>query len=187
MKIIKPTLLVLLLLINVNLYAQTKEDTIVSWFKYISKVDQTYLKKSKVFIRDQIFVNNFRIINDLIDEGVLKKELLNSFSEKSVFKIDVGFHITFIHVLQTAPNLILNKDYIEFIENEIVNNNFKKEFLVYPLSIYHFNMTYYQNDSLKKVENGKARLIDHQYDALFYEALEKWGIEVSELKKKLGK
>ena len=187
MKPLKPTLLVLLLLINFKFYAQTKEDTIVDLFKYISKVDQTYLKKSKAFIRDQIFVNNFRIINDLIDEGVLKKELLNSFSEKSVFKIDVGFHITFIHVFETAPNLILNKDYIEFIENEIVNNNFKKEFLVYPLSIYHFNMTYYQNDSLKKVENGKARLIDHQYDALFYEALDRWGIEVSELKKKLGK
>jgi len=180
-------ILLVLTLINFNPYAQTKEDTIVDLFKYISKVDQTYLKKTKAFIRDQIFVNNFRIINDEIVKGSLNKELLKSFSEKAAFKVYVGFYITFIHVFETAPNLILNKDYIEFIENEIVNNNFKKEFLVYPLSIYHFNMTYYQNDSLKKVENGKARLIDHQYDALFYEALEKWGIEVSELKKKLGK
>lgn len=178
-------ILLILIFINFNSYAQTKEDTIVDLFKYILKVDQTYLKKA--FIRDQIFVNNFRIINEEIRKGSLKKEFLNVFSEKSVFKVQVGFHATFIHVLQAYPELILNEGYIKFIENEIVNNNFKKEFLVYPLSIYHFNMTYYQNDSLKKVENGIARLIDHQYDALFYEALEKWGIEVSELKKKLGK
>lgn len=180
-------ILLILIFINFNSYAQTKEDTIVDLFKYISKVDQTYLKKTKAFIRDQIFVNNFRIINDEIVKGSLNKELLNSFSEKAVFKVQVGFHTTFIHVLQAYPELILNEGYIEFIENEIVNNNFKKEFLVYPLSIYHFNMTYYQNNSLKKVENGIARLIDHRYDTLFYEALEKWGIEVSELKKKLGK
>ena len=187
MKTLKPTLLILLFLINFNLYAQTKEDTIVDLFKYISKVDQTYLKKSKAYIRDQIFVNNFRIINDLIGEGVLKKELLNSFSEKSVFKIDVGFHITFIHVLQTYPELILNKDYIEFIENEIVNNNFNKEFLIYPLSTFHYIMNYYKNDPSRKPMNISAKDFNHQYDTLFYEALDRWGIEVSELKKKLGK
>ena len=48
-------------------------------------------------------------------------------------------------------------------------------------------MNYYKNDTSRKPVNIAAKNFNHQYDALFYEALDRWGIEVSELKKKLGK
>lgn len=167
-------LLFFLFISNLSI-SQTKEDTTVMWFKYINKVDQTYLKTQ--FIRSQIYVNDFNIINNQIKLGNLKKSILTTYKKKSNFEISTGFDITFIHIFQTKSELIWNSEYVSFIENEINNNDFNKELLVFPLRMYHYWITYYQTEKSKKIEHSFAKKMSHQYDVLFYEAIKRWGLE----------
>jgi hypothetical protein len=170
----KKTILFFFLFISTFSIGQTKEDTTVMWFKYIHKVDQTYIKTE--FIRNQIFVNNFELINSQIKNGNLKKNLLSGYKKKSVFEIKIGFEATLIHISQTNPALIWNNDYVSFIENEIKNNDLDSSLFIRALELYHYNMTYYQVEKNKN-KNYFADIIDHQYDSLFFEALKRWGIE----------
>ncbi len=157
------------------MFSQTSEDTTFMWFKYIYKVDKTYTQKQ--FIRSQIYINNFNIINNELKKGVLKKSAISGYNKKTNAAIKYGMDLTFIHILKTNPALILNVEYINFIENEIINNDFDEELLVMALNFYYYNLTYYQSDPPKKNENPFAKHMSHQYDDLLYEAIKRWGIE----------
>ena len=170
----KTIFLLFFLFISTLSISQTKEDTTVMWFQYISKVDQSYLKTA--FIRNQIFVNNFELINSQIKNGNLKKNLLSVYQKKSVFEIKMGFEATLIHISQTIPSSIWNNDYVSFIENEIKNNDLDNSLFLSALKIYHYNMTYY-HDEKNKIKNYYADIIEHQYDTIFYEAIKRWGVE----------
>ena len=94
----------------------------------------------------------------------------------------MGFEATLIHISQTIPSSIWNNDYVSFIENEIKNNDLDNSLFLSALEIYHYNMTYYQ-DEKNKNKNYYADIIDHQHDTVFYEAIKRWGLEEIVLKK----
>ena len=171
----KTIFLLFFLFISTLSISQTKEDTTVMWFKYIHKVDESYLKQP--FIRHQIYINNLGVITKLIINGDLKISLLQSYTEKSKFHIKYGFDVTFIHVLRNNPELILNNEVVSFLENEIKNNDFDKTLLTDAIEYHRYNLTYYQGDKKHKKENTFAKKMSHQYDSLFFEALKRWGIE----------
>ena len=171
----KTIFLLFFLFISTLSISQTKEDTTVMWFKYIHKVDESYLKQP--FIRHQIYINNLGVITKLIKNGDLKNTLLKTYSNKSYFQISNGFSITFIHVLKNNPELILNNDFISFMENEIKNNDFDKALLIVAFEYHRYNLTYYEGDKKHKNENPFAKKMSHEYDSLFFEAIKRWEIE----------
>lgn len=159
-------------------YAQTKQDTINNWFKFINKQDQSYLKID--YIRNDNFLNNFRILNEQFTQNNLKNSVLNSFNKKVINTVNSGISCTFTHILQTKPELILNNDYIEFIECQIQKNDFDPNRLKYAMANYYYNMNYYKKFQKNNIINDHADEIQHQYDELFYLAMKKWGIQESD-------
>lgn len=175
----KKLLGLILILLSQYSYTQTKQDTVYNWFKFINKQDQSYLKIG--YIREDNFLNNFRILNEQFKSNNIKSSILNTFSEKVINTINFGISSTFTHVLQTKPELILNQEYISFIENQIQQNDFDPNRLKMSLKIYYYNMNYYQKFQKNNIKNVYADDIQHQYDELFYTALKKWGFKESDL------
>ncbi len=176
MKIIIVSLFIIL---GNSFFAQKQEEKVYQWFKYILKQDKSNLDKA--YIRIVIFKQNFDILNTQLKEHALHCDSTKNYTKKTNDKIDFGINITFTHILQTYPELILNEEYIQFIKNQIDTKNLDKKLLVDPLKYYYYNMNYYTKFQKGNIKNGYADDIQHQLDPLYYKALDAWGINLSEI------
>jgi hypothetical protein len=137
-----------------------EKDEILKLFKEILISDQTELKDSTK--RAQIFrANYFKIIGLIENQGFVNVD--STFQkEKDQKTVKWGFTMTFTHILQTDPKLILNAETIDLISKEIHSGNLNKEYLIIPLSVFVYDFT---------------NLMQEEVDF----ALEEWGIDESEL------
>jgi len=169
-----PVLISFLLFSSIFSFGQTKHDSISKLFKQIVKDDQSHVRKP--VIRNEIFVKNFNLINEQFQQNNLTSSCLNSLKKKPLENVNSGVKKTFIHILQTKPELILNEDYIQFIEKQITSNDFDKSRLKSALTMYYYEMY------ISKKSNNHCEKFNHEYDDLFFGAIQRWGFEESDVK-----
>ncbi len=173
-------LISIVLFSSVISFGQTKQDLISKLFKQIIKEDQSHLKQQE--IRNKIFVQNFNLINEQFKQNNLTNSCLNSLNKKRLKNVNTGLRVTFIHILQTKPELILNEDYIQFIEKQITENDFDKSRLKTALTIYYYDMYSSRKGNNCSTQNSCCKKFNHEYDDLFFEAIKRWGFEESDVK-----
>ena len=179
LKLFMKLLIVLFISLPSIIFCQTKEDTTASWFKYIYEIDGKMTKKAQEFMLKDIYTTNLNIISTQIKEGALTNKLISVYNKNTNNYIRSGIDMTYWHILKYNPSLILNAEYINFIENEIKNNDFDKKLLINMFQTYY---RIFLNSNLEKNQDKWEENIKHEFDALFYEAIKRWEIEDSILK-----
>lgn len=136
------------------------KEEVLTLFEEIESSDRTELDDTSK--RAQIFRANYSKIIGLIEnQGFVNVDSIYK-KKKDRKTIKTGFRMTFIHVLQTDPKLILNPEIIELIRIEIHTGNLNKGCLIVPLSVFVYE---------------SPNLLQEEVDF----ALDEWGIEESEL------
>ena len=161
------------------IFCQTQEDTTANWFKYIFEIDGKMTKIANEFMLKDIYTANFNIIETQIKKGALTNKLTLVYNKNTNKYIRSGISITYWHVLKYNPSLILNPDYINFIENQIKNNDFDEKLLVNMFQEYY---RIFLNPYPEKNQDKWVKHMTHEFDSLFYQAIKSWGIEDSILK-----
>ncbi|WP_139134383.1 hypothetical protein [Crocinitomix algicola] len=147
----------------------TKED-IGDMFHEINKTDQTYIGEN---IRDTQFVKNFNQIINLIKVQGYPKFFDNNENKKLNRSIENGTKRTFVHILQTKPELLLNTEIIDIISKEISEQRINSEIMKFALSIYQYDM-----------DVGRIDYWSESIEKNFYLAIQKWDIKLYNVKKK---
>ncbi|GEM_PF-4640077 len=167
-------ILTVLILMPSCFFSQTNEDTTSMWFEYVFKVDGEMTRSAQEFMLKDIYTTNLNIVNTQIKDGLVTNKLISTYNKNTNDNIKNGIYITFWHVLKYNPSLILNPDYISFIENEIKNNDFDEKLLINMFKDYY---RIFLNPNPEKNQDLYAKSIDHDYDLLFYDAIKRWNIE----------
>ncbi|WP_133122251.1 hypothetical protein [Brumimicrobium salinarum] len=130
-------------------------------FKQINKSDASKLRHPEK--REEIFLTNFKEIKELIEyQGLV---IDSNFSKKRHIKLaESAIRMTFTHILQSNPSLILNEKFIELIREKLQTKKFCKDYLIFPLSVY-----VYENE------------IKSPFEGVLKDAMRIWGINESEL------
>ena len=151
-----------------HLQAQLSTDELNAIFTRISEKDKSHLGKDSIdiSIRQNMFVENFDTINYLLQTHQLVgiKERL---SKKQYRKYEGAISITFTHIWQTNPALILNDGFIDFLKQEIDAKRFDISVLYYPCSYAIYKNPYYEHPLSMEKE--------------LYKAFDAWGIDRSKL------
>ena len=175
----------LFLLLNFFYFkAQTSQDSLKMAFEIITELDQKAIK-SKLLpkeVKNQIFLNNLKIIQTYILKNKLRADSLLTYNKKTYNAISIGHGITLLHLVKYYPSAIFNEEYISFMENQIKNNNFDKNLIVPDLGTYYSWITYYDPNRIHKNENPIAKKINHQYDEVFYDMVKRFDISIDTLK-----
>lgn len=145
-------------------------EEIADMFHDINKSDETHMGEK---IRDTLFIKNFNQIIDLIKVQGYPKFSDEKKNKKLNQSIESGTRRTFVHILQTNPELLLNKEIIDIVSTEISEQRLDAELLKFALSVYQYDMDQGNIVSWSKsVENN------------FYLAIQKWDIKLYQTKKK---
>jgi hypothetical protein len=161
-------LLIFITFCTFQVQAQLSTDELNAIFTRISEKDQSHLGKDSTdkSIRQNMFVENFDTIKYLLQTHQLVgiKERL---SKKQYRNYEGAIGITFTHIWQIYPALILNDDFIAFLKQEIDAKRFDISVLFYPCSYAIYKNPYYEHPlSMEKK---------------LYEAFDAWGIDRSKL------
>lgn len=164
----KILLLLLISFFALQINAQLTDEQLHDTFKRMLNRDKSHLGSDSinVSIRTSLFVQNFDTINYLLQTHQLLgiKERL---TKKQYRKYESALGITFTHIWQTNPALILNDDYIHFLKTEIDAKRFDMSVLYYPCSYAIYKNPYYEHPlSMEK---------------MLYKAFDAWGIDPSKL------
>ncbi len=164
-------------------FGQSNEDSLKSVFKNIAKTDQSFTTEQLIpnEVRNQMYAANLKLISIYIEKGSLSSSTFLKYDKKTSKEIRKGSKITFYHIFKYCPELILNEEFISFIEGEIKKNNFSTELILSSLGFYYYIMTYYSDPSIVKKDFYTAKIMNHAYDALFYDAIKRWNIDLKAL------
>jgi hypothetical protein len=151
-----------------QLKAQLTTAQLNETFERILDRDQSHVSSDSVEarIRTNLFVQNFDTIKYLLQTHQLIgiKERL---TKKEYRKYEHVIGITFTHIWQMKPYLILNDDFIAFLKTEIDAKRFDVSVLYYPCSY-----AIYKNPDYEHPLSMEKEL---------YKAFDAWGIDRSKL------
>lgn len=172
-----------LLLLSFFSFGQNREDTLKAVFKLIAKADQRFTSGKFVpdNVRDEIYEVNLDLISQFISKGDLSNKQFVQFDIKTQKEIRKASKITFFHILKYCPELILNEKFISFLEQQIKTNDFSTNLILPSLGFYYFIMTYNDDTSKMKKDFYTAKIMNHSYDFLFYDAIKRWNIDINVL------
>ena len=161
-------------------FGQSNEDSLKSVFKNIAKTDQRFTTQKLIpdEVRNQMYAANLKLISIYIEKGNFSSTTFLKYDKKTSKEIRKASKITFIHILKYCPELILNEGFISFLEGEIKKNNFSTDLILSSLGFYYFIMTYYDDSAIVKKDFYTAKIMNHAYDALFYDAIKRWNIDL---------
>lgn len=109
------------------------EKKLVKIFRDITRLDQSDYDKPD--LRNTHFAANFEQINSLLIKGVPLTEN-TTFRKRNNRKVKNGLTATYIHILQSAPSLLLNESKIEEYSNYIKQSLLSKESLEIAMEIF---------------------------------------------------
>ncbi|MFK7786017.1 MAG: hypothetical protein AB8B56_12915 [Crocinitomicaceae bacterium] len=112
---------------------ESNEQFISKTFKEINRTDQSNLRNHVV--RDSLILINFELIQSLLKDSVnLNSE--QSFSKRTTKRLHLGLAMTFIHIGQNHPDLILNDETSAFIAEQINQGRLNRKELKIALHAY---------------------------------------------------
>jgi len=140
----------------------TKKE-VLEIYQEIIDTDGSNLKNQEV--REAIFVKNFETILSIIERQGSPYFPESKENRKLNGRVYIGTNITFTHILQTKPQLILNDSIISLISIEVKEGRIDSYNLKGALSLFQFDSDRDQTwtDELRKY---------------FYLALEKWDVKL---------
>jgi hypothetical protein len=143
---------------------------LIKIFKNIRKTDQSHYRDSS--IRNTIFRSNFQTIVNIIDGQGFPQLSKYYRSKRKRNIIDGASQITFVHVLQTKPELLLNEEMINKFKSQITKSRINVNILSFALNIFNYDHStqWYSNVWSEEVER------------CFYLAVKEWGITLRDVK-----
>ncbi len=132
-------LIISILLLNVNgSFAQEhNENSLFKTFKKITELDQSHIRKNN--IRDSLILLNFSKIKELLSSDInLNSE--QKLKNKTKKKLKSDLLLTFLHVLQIDPRLLLNDETVEFFAQYIDKNLISNRQLKSALVAYNYDI-----------------------------------------------
>ena len=127
----------LFLLFGNFLFAQSDtlaDKELISIFRKIIRTDQKYVRNNTK--RDPIILRNFDIIVSITEKQGFPQLRQEYRSKKKNNLISQGAFLTFIHVLQTKPEDLLNESIINLFKTEISSGRLEKSILRNAMNIY---------------------------------------------------
>lgn len=143
---------------------------IADMFQEINKSDQTHVGEK---VRDSFVIRNFNQIINLIKVQGYPKFSDEKKNKKLNQSIESGTRMTFVHILQIKPELLLNEKIIDIISKEVSEQRLDEELLKSALSVYQYDM-----------DTGRVPSWSKSVENNFYLAIQKWEIKLYELKKR---
>lgn len=136
---IKILLTLFILSINVELgNAQVEHEIFLSkTFKKIVKADQSNIWNNNV--RDSLILKNFNLIKSLLDDSV-NLNTNQELNKRTHNRLKNGLVITFIHILQIDPRLLLNDETSNFFAEQIDQKRINSNELKSALSVYQIDV-----------------------------------------------
>lgn len=138
--LIKPIFLILYLFLfgfcTTSKAQNTDEKMLLKTFKHIIKTDQSHIRNNS--IREVLILNNFETIKSLLADSISLNpdQYLKKRTRKKLY---TGLMATFIHTLQTAPNLLLNDETLDLFAEYIDKNLLRKKELNSALKILQYD------------------------------------------------
>lgn len=118
--------------------AQDEHDAFLSkTFKKVIKLDQSNIRNNKV--RDSLIKDNFALIQELLEDSV-NLNTNQSLKRKTSGRLKTGLVITFIHILQIEPTMLLNEETSDFFARHIAEERISSEELKSALSVYQVDV-----------------------------------------------
>lgn len=145
-------------------------EKIAYMFHEINKSDATHIGEK---IRDSLFIKNFNQIIDLIKVQGYPKFSDEKKNKKLNQSVESGTRRTFLHILQTYPELLLNEEIIDIISNEISEQRLDAELLKIVLSAYQYDL-----------DTGNTVTWSKSVENNFYVAIREWDIKLYRINKK---
>lgn len=145
-----------------------ERENIEEMFDEINKSDASHVGEK---VRDTIFVKNFNLIIDLINNQGYPKFLDNKGNKKLNQSIENGTMRTFLHVLQTKPELLLNKEIIDLISKEVTQQRLDTKLLKFVLSSFQYDQDIGNIVPWSEIIEGN-----------FYLAIKEWEIKLYTVK-----
>ena len=137
--VIKILFALFLLAMNVDLgNAQVEHDVFLSkTFKKIIKSDQSNIRNNSV--RDSLILENFSLIKSLLNDSV-NLNTTQELNKRTHKRLNTGLVITFIHVLQIDPHLLLNEETVHLFAEHIDQKRISSKELKSALSVYQIDV-----------------------------------------------
>ena len=128
-----------LLVMNVDLgNAQVEHEEFLSkTFKKIIKTDQSNIRNHSV--RDSLILKNFSLIKSLLEDSV-NLNTNQELKKRTHKRLNIGLVMTFIHVLQIDPHLLLNDETVHLFAENIDQKRIGSEELKSALSVYQIDV-----------------------------------------------
>ena len=168
----KLNILYLLLITSFTFSQEYKlsDKELIKTFKNIHKTDQSHIRDSS--IRNTIFRTNFQTIVNIIDIQGFPQLSQYYKSKRKRNIIDGASQITFVHILQTKPELLLNEEMIYKFKSQITKSRININILSFALNIFNYDHStqWYPNFWSEEVER------------CFHLAVKEWGITLREIK-----
>ena len=144
------------------------DEELIAIFKEINESDASHMKEPE--IREQIFIENFKTIVKItkaqgfpqLQEHYRKKKIRNC--------IINGSRITFIHILQSQPKMLLNEEMIELFGKEIKSDRLDNSILETALFAFKYD------HDVGRIDNQWDEEIQQQFNL----ALEAWDIDIND-------
>lgn len=164
-------IIIVLLFFSSSIFSQNdtlSDKQLCDLFHQIDEKDQSNFKDPE--LRKQLIIENFDTIISIIKNQGFPKYQNEPKKKKDKYIITMSISLNFIHILQIAPEKMLNYDVINLLKKEINNERLDKDILRDALNVLHgFNL---KGQLLLNEQNQKMLLI----------ALDEWGINLNEKK-----
>jgi len=165
-------LLIVIVLFSFSVFGQKdilSDAQLLQLFEDVNKSDASHLNEPD--IRHQIFLDNFDTIIAIIENQgfpTLSEKLRN---KRNLRSIDSGVQRTFIHILQTQPELLLNEKIIALLKLEIENGRLDPKLLKVAMSVLQYDIDTSEEKAVwsEETENN------------FYRALLEWDINLYDM------
>ena len=137
---------------------------IENMFREINESDASHIGEKK---RCSFFIKNFHQIINLVKIQGYPKFSDEKKNKKLNKSIETGTRLTFLHILQTKPELLLNKEVIDIISCEIELKRLDREILKFVLSTYQYDL------DMERVSPWSESV-----ETNFYLAIQQWDIKL---------
>ena len=118
--------------------AQNDHDAFLSkTFRKVIKTDQSHVRNNAV--RDTLVRNNFDLINSLLADSV-NLNTNQALKKRTHRRLKTGLVITFIHILQIDPKLLLNEATSDFLAEQIAQKRIGSNELKSALGVYQVDV-----------------------------------------------
>ncbi len=118
--------------------AQSEHEAFLSkTFKKIIKADQSNIRNNSV--RDSLILENFSLIKSLLDDSV-NLNTNQELKKRTHKRLNIGLVMTFIHILQIDPQLLLNDKTAHFFAEYIDQKRIGSGELKSALNVYQIDV-----------------------------------------------